>query len=230
MKSESPAPFTTIASWVREVDDTHFANVIGNRPGIRIDNARTDSVDLEAMNALLLTGGADISADFHREPPANLAQIQDPDPARDAWEFTALRRALDRGLPILCICKGVQVLNVALGGTLLLDILGHDLPELKAANLQPLRFSKQATHRFDLVNSSHHQAIGRLAEPLEIEAWCRTDDIVEQVRVRGYPWAIGVQFHPERDATYYRALFDDFIEAAMQQNHGTQPRSIAPVA
>jgi putative glutamine amidotransferase len=223
-------PSISIASWVRETDDDHFGRLFPDQLGLRLDNARTGPVDLETTDALLLTGGEDISAEFHREPPSDLTQIHEPNPARDAWEFTALRRALDRGLPILCICKGVQVLNVALGGTLLLDIPGHNLPELKSANLQPLRCATHARHRFGLVNSSHHQALGRVAEPLEIEAWSQADDIIEQVRIRGYPWAIGVQFHPERDATYYRALFDDFIEAAKLQNHGTQHRPLAPAS
>ena len=120
------------------------------------------------LDGLLLTGGPDIAAEFHAEPVTDFSLIQDPEPARDAWEFSALREAIERGLPILSICKGVQVLNVALGGTLHLDIRGHDLPELKFQNLQPLRHERSAGHQFAQVNSSHHQAIDRLAEGLAL--------------------------------------------------------------
>ena len=111
---------------------------------------------------------------------------------------------------MLCICKGVQVLNVALGGTLLLDIPGHDLPETKTANVHPLHHAAAARHRFARVNSSHHQALDRVAAALEVEAWHEGDGIIEQVRIRDYPWGMGVQYHPERDVVY-AALFEDFF-------------------
>ena len=175
-----------------------------------MSDARRGPVDLAAIDGLLLTGGPDIAAEFHREPPHDPALIQDPEPERDAWEFSAVRSACERGLPILAICKGVQVLNVALGGTLLLDIRGHDLPEMKTGNLQPLRYAADARHRFEMVNSSHHQALDRVADALEVEAWHAGDGIVEQVRLRDYPWGVGVQYHPERDMIY-APLFDDFF-------------------
>jgi putative glutamine amidotransferase len=117
---------------------------------------------------------------------------------------------MSRGLPILCICKGVQVLNVALDGTLHLDIRGHDLPEMKHHNVQPLRYDSVARHRFDLVNSSHHQALDRVADALAVEAWHAGDEVIEQVRIKDYPWGVGVQYHPERDMIY-APLFDDFL-------------------
>jgi putative glutamine amidotransferase len=67
------------------------------------------------------------------------------------------------------------------------------------------------------VNSSHHQAIDRVGEGLEVQAWCATDDIVEQVRLRDYPYAIGVQFHPERDLMY-APLFEEFFAAVKGTN------------
>src|SRR5205823_15052455 len=97
-----------------------------------------------------------------------------------------------------------------LRGTLKLDIAGHKLPEQTDHGSQPLRTDSKTTHRFDKVNSSHHQAIERLGDDLEVEAWCAADDIIEQVRLRDYPFALGVQYHPER-GKIYDALFDDFI-------------------
>jgi putative glutamine amidotransferase len=124
--------------------------------------------------------------------------------ARSSWmKWTAC-------LPILAICKGMQILNVALGGTLKLDIPGHNLPEQKTADVQPLRTSRLASHRFERVNSGHHQAVDHLGEGFEVEAWCATDDIVEQMRLRDYPFALAVQYHPER-GKIYDALFEDFF-------------------
>ena len=199
-----------LASWIRECDDAHFARFFALRPDLRVRDARRGPVELAAMHGLLLTGGPDIAAEFHPEPPHDPALIEDPEPARDAWEFAAVRDACARGLPILAICKGVQVLNLALGGTLHLDIRGHDLPEMKTANLQPLRFAAGVRHRFEKVNSSHHQALDRVAGALAVEAWHAGDGTIEQVRVRDHPWALGVQYHPERDLLY-APLFADFF-------------------
>jgi len=85
------------------------------------------------------------------------------------------------------------------------------LPEQKDQNIQSLRCERSAPHRFQKVNSTHHQAIERLGNDLEVEAWCADDNIIEQVRLRNHPFALGVQYHPERDAAYYEALFEDFF-------------------
>jgi putative glutamine amidotransferase len=138
---------------------------------------------------------------------------KDVDPKRDAWEFAATEHALTRGLPIFAICKGIQVFNVALGGTLKLDIPGHRSADQRDRNIQPLRHERAARHRFVSVNSQHHQAIDLPGDGLEIEAWCAEDDIIEQVRLRDYPFALGVQYHPERDIAHYASLFEDFVEA-----------------
>jgi putative glutamine amidotransferase len=199
-----------LGTWIRECDAENFTRFFARHPHIDVRNARTAPVDLAPMRGLLVSGGPDIAAEFHVEPPSDPALIIEPEPERDAWEFSALRHALDRGLPVLCICKGVQILNVALGGTLHLDIRGHDLPEMKYGNLQPLRYDSTARHRFPLVNSSHHQSLDRVAAPLEVEAWHAGDGTIEQVRLRDYPWGVGVQFHPERDLLY-TPLFDDFL-------------------
>lgn len=199
-----------LGSWIRESDNDNFARFLAPHPEITLSNARITAVDLSTLDGLLVTGGPDISAAFHGEPPADLSLIHDPEPERDAWEFAAVREAYERGLPIFAICKGVQVLNVALGGTLHFDIHGHNLPEMKLQNVQPLRFDTTAGHRFEKVNSSHHQALDRVADVLEIEAWHADDGIIEQVRLRDYPWGLGVQYHPERD-WIYASLFEDFF-------------------
>ncbi|PYJ20067.1 MAG: gamma-glutamyl-gamma-aminobutyrate hydrolase family protein, partial [Verrucomicrobia bacterium] len=95
--------------------------------------------------------------------------------------------------------------------TLRLDIPGHKHPHQKDRDVQPLRYDTSANHRFEKVNSSHHQAVDRVADGFEIEAWCAADDIIEQMRLRNYPFALGVQYHPER-GTIYDALFEDFFD------------------
>lgn len=199
-----------LSSWIRECDDTLFGRFLASHPEITLSNARLGPVDPASLDGLLVTGGPDISLGFHHVPISQPELIKDPEPERDAWEFAAVRSAFERGVPILAICKGVQVLNVALGGTLHLDIRGHDLPEMKSQNVQPLRFDASARHRFEKVNSSHHQALDRVADALEVEAWHAGDGTIEQVRLRDYPWGVGVQYHPERDAIY-TSLFEDFF-------------------
>lgn len=200
-----------IASWIREKDQDYFSRFLKPHPGLEFINARivTDADAAEA-DGLLLTGGPDISAKYLRQANPDESLIENPDPERDAWEFSALRKTLESGKPIFAICKGFQVLNVGLGGTLHLDIPNHDLPEMKTKNIQPLRHSLTARHRLPMVNSSHHQALDTVAPGLEVEAWCATDDVIEQVRLAGYPFCFGVQYHPERDGIY-TPLFEDFF-------------------
>ena len=200
----------TIASWIRESDEPLFERFLLSRPGVGVMNARREPSDLESAAGLLLTGGPDVDARFHGKPVSDPGLILEPEPERDAWEFAALARALERGIPILAICKGVQVLNLALGGSLHLHIEGHNLPELRDGTLQTLRFSSTARHRFERVNSSHHQALAELGAGLEVVAWSAEDDVIEQVRLRNAPCCIGVQYHPERDLLY-GPLFEEFL-------------------
>ena len=196
-----------IATWIRECDAAPFERVFQSYSGVRFWNARVEQVP-ERVEGLLLTGGSDISAEFLRQPVPDPRLIEDADAARDAWEFAALGRALQQRLPLFAICRGLQVLNVALGGTLHLDIPNHD--KLKFENVQPLRYADGASLQIPRVNSSHHQALDQLGSGLEIEAWCADDDVIEQARLRDYPFGLGVQYHPERDPLYH-PLFDAFV-------------------
>ena len=201
----------SLATWMRGKDEKWFQPFFDKHPDIPVCNARKGDVALEEMDGLLLTGGSDIAPEFlKQEVPDPSVLDKDVDAARDRWEFAAVKDALSRGLPIFAICKGLQLFNVALGGTLKLDIPGHKLPEQKEHDIQPLRNDRAATHRFTKVNSSHHQAIDRLGNGCEVEAWCATDDIIEQIRLRNYPFALAVQYHPER-GRIYNELFEDFF-------------------
>jgi putative glutamine amidotransferase len=207
-----------VATWLREKDEKWLHPIFAEYSDVRVWNARSEKIALEEMSGLLLTGGPDIALEFLRQPVPDPSVLdKDVDLARDAWEFDAARDALARELPIFAICKGLQVFNVALGGTLKIDIKGHNLPEQKDRDSQPLRNDRGASHRFEMVNSSHHQAIDRLADGCEVEAWCATDDIVEQMRLRDYPFALAVQYHPER-GKIYDALFQDFFSRVGNSN------------
>jgi putative glutamine amidotransferase len=200
-----------LATWMRQKDEKWFAPFFAQQQDVRVWNARDGEVPLEKIDGLLLTGGSDIAPEFLRQEVPDPSVLQkDVDPVRDRWEFAAVKSTLPRGLPIFAICKGMQLFNVALGGTLKLDIRGHNLPEQKDHDLQPLRTERGVTHQFEKVNSSHHQAVDRAADGFEVEAWCATDDVIEQMRLRDYPFALAVQYHPER-GKIYASLFEDFI-------------------
>ncbi len=200
-----------LASWMIVRDEKWFAPILAMRPEVALCNAATGEVDFDEIDALLLTGGNDISPEFLHQPVPDPSVLEKGDPARDNWEFAAARAAVARGVPILAICKGMQVLNVALGGTLRLDIPGHNLPEQKLHDIQPLRIDPSARHRFEKVNSSHHQAIDRVADGLVVEAWCATDDVIEQMRLDDRTFGLAAQYHPER-GPLYAPLFTDFLD------------------
>jgi putative glutamine amidotransferase len=201
-----------LATWMRVKDEKWFQPFFAKHPDIKVYDARKGAVQLKQMDGLLLTGGSDVAAEFLKQEIRDPTVLdQDVDPARDRWEFDAIEKAIAQGLPILAICKGMQILNLALGGTLKLDIPGHKLPGMKDHDVQPLRNDAKSRHRFEKVNSSHHQAVDRVADGFEVEAWCATDDIIEQMRLRNYPFAHAVQYHPER-GQIYDSLFEDFFD------------------
>jgi putative glutamine amidotransferase len=199
-----------IATWIEVKAAPFFERVFTDYPDLLFWDARTGIVP-QNIDGLLLTGGSDISGEFLHQPIPDPSQIKEPDCARDAWEFAIIPKAMDRHLPIFAICRGLQVLNVALGGTLHLDIPGHGTPDLKFNNVQPLRYAPGAPIQIPYVNSSHHQALDQLGSGLEIEAWCADDNVIEQARLRDYPFGLGVQYHPERDPLY-KPLFDAFVD------------------
>ena len=132
-----------LATWIRAKDTKWFRPIFRKHPEIKVWNARNRNVRLDQMDGLLLTGGSDISPEFLRQKVLDPSLLdKQVDPERDRWEFAAVQEAIERGLPIFAICKGLQVFNVALGGTLKLDIKGHNLPEQRDRDIQPLRHSQ----------------------------------------------------------------------------------------
>lgn len=181
---------------------------------------------LERAEGLLLTGGEDVDPALYGAAPHRALGRVTGD--RDAWELELVRGARRRGMPTLAICRGIQVLNVALGGTLIQDIpderpsaIRHEQEAGRAARTHPLRLvagSRLATlfgTEAD-VNSMHHQAVGRVAPGLRVTALA-PDGIVEGVETDDGWWALGVQWHPEELDGADSRLFAALVAEATSQ-------------
>jgi putative glutamine amidotransferase len=169
-----------------------------------------DSV-LDLVDGLVLAGGADMDpATYGAEPhPETTGTV----PERDAFELALAARAMERDLPFLGICRGMQVMNVARGGTLaqhLPDDYGHgdhrrslgsfdnaDHDVRLAAGSLAERVAHEEVHA---TKSHHHQGVERIGEGLEVTGWATLDDLPEVLEVPGNRFALGVQWHPEADA------------------------------
>jgi gamma-glutamyl-gamma-aminobutyrate hydrolase PuuD len=173
---------------------------------------------LDGLHGLVLVGGADVD-------PAHYGAIRDaqtgaPRADRDAWELALAREALARDLPLLAICRGMQVLNVVLGGDLiqhLPDAVGDDRHQPVVGEHGRHVVRVDATSRLGAivgdrctVATHHHQGVGRLGHGLTATAWA-DDDVVEAVELQRSTWALGVQWHPE--AHDGGALFTAFVAA-----------------
>ena len=189
---------------------------------------------LGQLDGLLLTGGGDIDPVLYGE--ARHASVYDAEPGRDEFEIDLARRAMDADLPLLAICRGSQVLNVAAGGNLVQDIpsaiattLSHsvDVPKDAAAHdvqvaagsmLKRVLGPAVAAGQTCRVNSRHHQSVGRLGERLVATATA-ADGVVEGIESPGATFCVGVQWHPENfwRTGEFRPLFDAFVSAARQR-------------
>jgi putative glutamine amidotransferase len=192
---------------------------------------------LDILDGLLLTGsGSNVEPDLYGGPPSKEGTLHDP--ARDATTLPLIREAIRRDLPILAICRGIQELNVALGGTLhqrvqeLPGAVDHrynkDTPEEKRGHevvLTPGGFlaGLAGTTRVK-VNSRHGQAIDRVAPRLRVEA-VAPDGLIEAVTLPEARFVVGVQWHPEdqaKDSAFSRAIFDAFA-AQCRATHSSIP-------
>jgi putative glutamine amidotransferase len=182
---------------------------------------------IEAVDGLLLTGGGDVSSlEFGAEPVPGVRLI---DPARDRMEIDAIRRAARRSLPILGICRGIQLLNVALGGDLVQDIptqikgaIRHWSSDLAPSLSHTIRVEPKSILASLIgegrvaVDSSHHQAVGRPGKGLRVTAHA-TDGVVEAIEAEDRRPILGVQFHPEEIAgehPRFRAIFEWLVKQA----------------
>jgi putative glutamine amidotransferase len=182
---------------------------------------------LDYCDGLLLTGGEDVDpVRYGEEPILNLGEIV---PDRDEIEFKVLDLFLQRNKPILAICRGCQLVNVALGGDLYQDIPSQTISEINHSQKAPRGYP---THSVDIeidsllykiigeqkirVNSYHHQSVKTLADSLVASALA-TDNVIEAIESKTHTFLLGVQWHPEGMSIlqdkYAMRLFSAFINA-----------------
>jgi putative glutamine amidotransferase len=188
---------------------------------------------VQRCDGLMLTGGEDIDPKLYAGPlaPELAKTLGRLEPDRDSWEKGLIEEVFEQQKPLLAICRGHQMLNVALGGTLVVDIptqvpgaLNHRRLDRKAepvheVAIAPDSLLARVTGRQTLaVNSTHHQAIGTVAASLRVVAQS-SDSVVEAVELREperLPFLLSVQFHPERlidSDPLFLQLFSCFVAA-----------------
>jgi gamma-glutamyl-gamma-aminobutyrate hydrolase PuuD len=168
---------------------------------------------VDRLDAVLLAGGPDVDPDRYGATPH--PRTGQPRPERDAAELAVLQRALERGIPVLGVCRGAQVLNVGLGGTLVQhvpDAVGHTVHNPSPGVFGTIDVALEAGSRVGAalgqqtaVRCHHHQALDRLADGLVVTGRA-TDGLVEAVELTGSGWVVGVQWHPEEVATDVRLM------------------------
>jgi putative glutamine amidotransferase len=211
--------------------NTNYVTAIiqaGGLPLILPIGIETDAKQVANMlDGILLTGGGDIDPTlFDEEPHAKLGEVT---PSRDSLEIEVAKEMLQVDKPILGICRGLQILNVALGGAIIQDIHSQSANTVlqhsqKAPRSHPSHFvqiekdtileSITETQTIK-VNSFHHQAVKVVPEPLRISGTA-SDGIIEAVESTAHDFVLGVQWHPEALAEYGDAvsnrIFDKFVE------------------
>ena len=182
---------------------------------------------LDHLDGLLTTGGADIDPGLYGETPHETVTRVIPE--RDALELALSREALRRDLPLLAICRGHQVLNVAIGGTLVQDLpsqwkgaINHDPDVERWSPAHDVRILPGTRLREILgrdrvaVNSFHHQAVKEPGQGAVVSAYSEGDDVVEAIEIPGHRLALGVQWHPEsfwdKDGSF-QPLFEALVKA-----------------
>lgn len=197
----------SLAHWVMSQGDV--ALMIPTPPGPEWKAPHRWYDVVHSLDALVLQGGADIAPASYGEEPAH--PDWGGDACRDAYELALLREFLQSGKPVLGICRGMQLLNVAMGGSLYQDIPeqypnGGRHRDLEAAlgAIHEVRFAPEgslaqlyAGRAGGSVVSVHHQAVRRLGQGLRVEATSAEDGLIEAVRLEGPRYALGLQWHPE---------------------------------
>ena len=182
----------------------------------------------DRVDGLLLPGGGDIDPSRYGE--GKHSETANIDLARDEAEINVVRWAVDENRPLFCICRGHQVLNVALGGTLVQDIPSqvetsedHHFDKPRTQRIHDIKIEadshlaqimgKTATD----VNSIHHQAIGQIASPLRVTAYS-PNGVIEAVEIPDHRFVLAVQWHPEdlTDDEMMLRLFQAFVDKARE--------------
>jgi putative glutamine amidotransferase len=214
----------------RHMDDYKAALDSTRAEPLVVDGRRDDPADVvRRVDGLMLLGGSDVDPALYGE--AAHATYEPAEAGRDAFEIELVRCAVEADLPLLAICRGIQVLNVALGGSLVQDIpsqvgsavrhtlrtrrdgIAHSVDVVEDSALKRILADRVRPDGTCDVNSRHHQAVGRIASGLVVSATA-SDGVIEAVERPASRFCVGVQWHPENfwRSGEFRALFASFIE------------------
>lgn len=197
----------------------------GGEPVLLDWDAMTPQDALARVDAIVLTGGPDVSPEHYGQTPH--PSVQTAGAARDAFELELTAAAVQRDVPVLAICRGMQVLNVALGGSLVQDIpterpgtAPHAVNEPKNAIAHPVtiapgsRLAAMLGRTEAPVNSRHHQAVATIGDGMTITATA-PDGIVEAIEKPDARFVVGVEWHPENfvESGEFLPLFRGLVEA-----------------
>ena len=233
------------ASWgawrvVCHLSPRNYSRAVQRAGGLALllppDERMTESPDelLDLIDGLVLAGGSDVDAGSYGASPH--PETRGTRPERDCFEIALARCALERDMPLLAICRGMQVLNVARGGTLvqhLPETVGHEehchTPGVfsdHAVRLEPGSLAARAVGTESTgAKSHHHQGLEELAEGVVATGWSDGDGVVEAIEVPGRRFALGVLWHPEED--HRSKVIGALVEEVAGQPDGA-PADAAP--
>ena len=215
--------------------DDYLASV--ERSGARarvLEVSESPRAVIDKIDGVLLTGGGDVDPVFYGQE--RHSSTYDAEPGRDEFEIDLARRAMEADLPVLAICRGSQILNVAAGGTLVQDIpsavntdlthslelpkdcVAHDIHIVSDTRLHAALGGAVNASCACRVNSRHHQSVGTLGRSLVASA-AAPDGVIEGIEAPEARFCVGVQWHPENfwRTGEFRPLFDAFVAAARER-------------
>jgi putative glutamine amidotransferase len=226
-----PMPIIAVAP-ARHMDDYLASLKQAGADELVLEYGRHDADEVaDRVGGVVLLGGGDVDPRLYGETPH--ASFEPADAGRDSYEIALARAAVARDVPLLAICRGLQVLNVALGGTLVQDIptqvpraaehslrhpkdrLAHTITVRRDTRLHDMLGSLVSDAGICEVNSRHHQSVKVPGQHLVVSATA-PDGVVEAAEDPRRRFCVGVQWHPENfcDARRFQALFDAFVRAA----------------
>jgi putative glutamine amidotransferase len=208
---------------------------VGGEPRI-LDASMTIDAALSGIDGLMLTGGDDVAPPLYGDRAHST--VVEAEPGRDEFEIALVLAARDRRLPIFAICRGIQVMNVACGGTLVQDIPSHVAGAIEHTLTVPPNQPYSLAHEVWIekdsllsrlmrerlndadscdVNSRHHQAVKDVAPGFRVTATA-PDGVIEAIEDPSARFCLGVQWHPENffRTGEFRPLFEGFLEASTQ--------------